>query len=302
MADEGYSDLILKKVTLSSASPGFSGESDLTLALVEIDSEGYGWSGESDLTLSTITIDSGGTNYTGTSELTLLPLIINSEGNMTTGYSTITLKKSTLSSSGYTAGYGISAFKLPIVSLSSAGGVIGTGNSALILPIVELSSSSDTGTSYLCLVLNNENSLTEWGFSFDSMVEFDGETYGANSTGLYKLGGDTDNGTEIESIIQLGLDDSGTSLLKQILGYYVGLRSDGAMNIQLIADDETDLQIHNIRTTSDTIKPRKVAVRGPRGRWIGAKIYNTNGCYFKIVSMGVLAEILQQREQNAIPL
>lgn len=297
MAD-GSSALILKKVTLSSASPGFSGESDLSLAILELESTGYGWSGESDLTLPSITLDSGGSNYVGSSTLTLLPVTLSSEGNMTTGHSTLTLKKVQLSSYGYTAGYGTSAFDLPIVTLSSYGGIIGTGNSDIELLPITIESSSDTGVTYLCLVLHNEREITNYDWTFDSFAEFDGNIYAANSTGLYILGGDTDNGTFISSEIETGLVDMGASQLKMAFGHYLGYRSDGKLQMKLVSDDQDGTYLE-LPDTNDKIRTHRILTElGIRGRWLGANIKNIYGADFTIVSLGMLAKILSRRIGN----
>lgn len=170
------------------------------------------------------------------------------------------------------------------------------------LPGLIINFVSDGSVVYKCLVLHNEVAFTDWEFNdtMDSIAEFDGDIYIASSAGLFTLGGADDNGIPIDATIQIGLSDEGVPNFKQALGYYLSLRSDGKMQLQMIADDEEDGITHDIRTTGDKIKTRwGMTEKGPRGRFLGAKIVNVSGCDFRIKSLDIPIKVLYTKRTNA---
>lgn len=296
----GYSNLTLGKVSIVSGSgvAGNSGSSTLTLSHVTLTITAGNW-GSSNLTLKRLTIVSGGNITSGGSTIELLPVAIVSSGYAPYGRSQISLKPLRLSTSGHAGGIGSSSFSLKKVQITSSGAFATSGESSISLPAV-LVSSSGLPYSYLCLVLNNEAALTIWDTVFDSFAEYNGTIYACDSSGLYKLGGDDDNTEWIEAEIDTGLSDGGASNMKQAEGWYMGYRSDGKLRLTIVSDDEEESKPHDLRTTDDKIRSRGTQMtNGPRGRYLGAKITNTDGCDFRIVSVGVLAKLLFDRKTNA---
>ena len=64
-------------------------------------------------------------------------------------------------------------------------------------------------------------------YGFNDLVEHEGVFYGLADDGIYRLDGDTDNGSEIESYIDFGKSDLGVHGVKKVPNVYIGT-SDGS--------------------------------------------------------------------------
>lgn len=77
-------------------------------------------------------------------------------------------------------------------------------------------------------------------YPFNSFAKIGAEYYGLTSTGLYRLGGDTDDGVPIKAKIRLGMTDMGTRKMKRLPEVFMGYTGDGRMVLRVIyVDDKT---------------------------------------------------------------
>lgn len=77
-------------------------------------------------------------------------------------------------------------------------------------------------------------------YPFNSFAKIGAEYYGLTSTGLYRLGGDTDDGVPIKAKIRLGMTDMGTRKMKRLPEVFMGYTGDGRMVLRMIyVDDKT---------------------------------------------------------------
>ena len=77
-------------------------------------------------------------------------------------------------------------------------------------------------------------------YPFNSFARIGDEYYGLTSTGLYRLGGDTDAGAAIKAKIRLGMTDMGTRKMKRLPEVFMGYTGDGRMVLRVIyVDDKT---------------------------------------------------------------
>lgn len=77
-------------------------------------------------------------------------------------------------------------------------------------------------------------------YPFNSFAKLGNDYYGLTSTGLYKLGGDTDDGAPIKAKIRLGMTDMGARKMKRLPEVFMGYTGDGRMVLRVIyVDDKT---------------------------------------------------------------
>jgi hypothetical protein len=75
---------------------------------------------------------------------------------------------------------------------------------------------------------------TYTNYPFNSMASFNGEVYAASDEGLYKLGGDTDAGTNIVWRLRTGLSNYGTGRNKGLDAAYLGYTATGRIALKCI--------------------------------------------------------------------
>lgn len=77
-------------------------------------------------------------------------------------------------------------------------------------------------------------------YPFNSFAKVGDEYYGLTSTGLYRLGGNTDAGEAIKAKIRLGMTDMGTRKMKRLPEVFMGYTGDGRIILRVIyVDDRT---------------------------------------------------------------
>jgi hypothetical protein len=138
--------------------------------------------------------------------------------------------------------------------------------------------------------------LTEYSnYPFNSICQFNGRYLGASSSGLFKLTGDTDNGTEIPAHIKTGKLDFGTSQLKRIKDVYVALQTLGDWQVAIVTDE-------NIKRTYATVDGEIVphtgrvnCAKGSKGRYHSIGVANVAGADFEIDNIEINADVLSRR-------
>lgn len=127
---------------------------------------------------------------------------------------------------------------------------------------------------------------------FNSMCRIGTEYFGANSTGLYLIGGDDDAGANITGIIKSGEMDFGMSNKKRFRFFYFHLKTLGRLTLKIYCD--------NVLAASYNVAP---SVRGKRtvkvpiakqyegGYWAWS-IEGVNGIDFDLYSVQALPIIL----------
>lgn len=78
---------------------------------------------------------------------------------------------------------------------------------------------------------------TYQNFDFLGFVQAGGETYGYRADGLYRLGGNTDDGALMEALLDIGSIDPGSNLKQRMECAYLGLSTDGHAFMRLVGDD-----------------------------------------------------------------
>lgn len=82
--------------------------------------------------------------------------------------------------------------------------------------------------------------VTEYtSFPFNSFARYNGVVLAAGPDGLYRLGGEDDEGTAISWYVVTGQSDDKKSALKRLTEVLMGLRFDGAVKVRVWKDDDT---------------------------------------------------------------
>jgi len=140
--------------------------------------------------------------------------------------------------------------------------------------------------------LFNQAISTYSNFNFNSIACFNGVYLGATDTGIYTLGGDKDNGTEIDSKIKTGSMEFGESVLKYARDIWITHRTDGYLKLKLSVDEDATTNIEKQTSiVNDEIREERIKPpRGLRGRFYTMELNNFSGADFDIDSMSILVE------------
>jgi len=134
-------------------------------------------------------------------------------------------------------------------------------------------------------------------YNFDSIANFNGTLFGATTTGIYQLDGDTDNGTDIDSKIKSGSMDFGDTFIKYAKDVWITFRSDGYLTLKILVDEDATAPIQKQTTiiSSTIIEERLKPPRGLRGRFYTIELKNFAGADFDIDSLNLLVESIRRK-------
>ena len=132
-------------------------------------------------------------------------------------------------------------------------------------------------------------------FPFNSFGYFNGLYLGANSNGIYLLGGDTDAGSNIEAELRIPLQDLGLPIPQRLREAWLNFRSDG--NITLVVQVEEDtVWTRDIAFLKDQIHEARAKIaRGIVGRFFALGIRNVNGSDFDLARMRVTIDVIKRK-------
>lgn len=105
------------------------------------------------------------------------------------------------------------------------------------------------------------------GYDFKGYLRAQGDTFAWRTDGLYRLGGDTDNGQTLNAMLEFAADDFGSSASKYGDWIYFGLNSDGEVMVKVI-DDSGREYAYRVQGESPT-------VRAQLGRGLQSKLWRT---------------------------
>jgi hypothetical protein len=97
----------------------------------------------------------------------------------------------------------------------------------------------DSKVTYFTGTINTKNKAhsTYKEFDFNSYGLAGGKYYGGKSDGIYRLGGDSDNGVDISSRIKTGVNDFGSTQAKRLLTLFTNCMLDNDITIKVQGDD-----------------------------------------------------------------
>ena len=133
-------------------------------------------------------------------------------------------------------------------------------------------------------------------YNFNSFCKIGDKYFGANDSGIFELDGTDDNGTDIDAFFELIVSDFGISSIKRLRSVFLGGEADGKLTLTL-KDNENNSRTYDLRLTSDSKQSssRVDVGRDGQGRYWQVRIDNTNGVYFAIDFIELLAIILGRK-------
>jgi hypothetical protein len=135
-------------------------------------------------------------------------------------------------------------------------------------------------------VLNTKNDGTTRyeNFGFNSFAKIGANYYGVKTDGLYRLEGATDAGAQIPAAVNLGKSDFGTSLQKSLDQCYVGVASNGAVVLKVVADGQTYL--YTARSSSANLDTQRIDLgRGFKANFYELELQNSTGGAFELATV-----------------
>ncbi len=152
-------------------------------------------------------------------------------------------------------------------------------------------------TMWNCWVMNTETKdVTRYtNFRFTSMAHVGEDVFATDGTNIYKLGGNTDAGTNISAEIELPITDFDDSHLKNVNRVYLGMWADGGMALKVITEGLTERWYSIEAPTAGLHEVRVPLPRGVRARYWSFKIGNEMGSDFTVDNVTLLPVILSRR-------
>jgi hypothetical protein len=154
----------------------------------------------------------------------------------------------------------------------------------------------------LAIRLNNLAASQYCRYNFDSMVKFGDMYLGAGEEGLFTLeDADTDNGADIDAIIEFPMTDLGISHQKRFRSLHVGYETGGEIIVTLYNDEGNDRRyILPSANISNKQHGSKVKVnRDGKGRYWTVRIENTAGCDFSLNMIEAIITILARKPSGS---
>ncbi len=134
-------------------------------------------------------------------------------------------------------------------------------------------------------------------YPFNSFFEMGGEYFGLSSDGLFTLGGDDDNGTDIDAYIRTGDTDLGDNGIKQSGYTYLSMETDGSVYLK-VTQNKDATRVRTYAITPDTTKHhvhREKLVKGDEAVLWGFEFGNVDGSNFSLTMMEARFKFLQHR-------
>lgn len=121
-------------------------------------------------------------------------------------------------------------------------------------------------------------------YDFTRYIRIDGFNYGVKSDGVYLIGGETDDGLEVRSSMDFGKKNFGSTAHKMLRGAYVGLESNGGMQLRVV--DDTGVPYFYKLAASDGLNTKRVDLgRGLKANYYSLQLYNEGGADFDIADI-----------------
>jgi hypothetical protein len=137
--------------------------------------------------------------------------------------------------------------------------------------------------------------------SFDSVVEFNGQTVYFGPAGIFEESGDTDNGSEITSWVDTPTHDFGNREQKSIEAFDVGYESAGELDVVLYADEDEDNAREFVLSPAKFGQVQQDGMqtlrkhRHGKARYWKVRITNRGGCDFSLDHLSLAPVFLKRR-------
>jgi hypothetical protein len=152
--------------------------------------------------------------------------------------------------------------------------------------------------SNLILRMQLENkAITQYSnLSFNSSTHFNGKTLFANSSGIFSLEGENDNGSAIATLIEFFATNFGFPNIKRIRCLDIGMDTNGAQIVTVIGDESYVASKNLPISNYDRQATRRVFIdKVARGSYLAVQLENVSGCKFFISGIKAIVNVLSGR-------
>lgn len=128
----------------------------------------------------------------------------------------------------------------------------------------------------------------------NSMCVFNGKTYMACAAGIYEIGADDDAGRPIHASATVAQTNFGSTKNKRIPYVYVGMRSSGAMQLKVIANNQSD-RYYALNAIGGAVRGSRADLgKGLEGQYWQFRIDNVAGSDFELDSIEFKPAVLSR--------
>ena len=166
-------------------------------------------------------------------------------------------------------------------SLSIAGNIVGA---------VESAPSLDSASRVWVVNMDTGATSQYDDYGYASFYSYGGKNYGVAEDGIYELTGNTDNGVDIDALVDFGRTDLGSMYRKRVTSAYVDVGSDGKMELVI----ETDRQTSEFEANSfsPAVSRHRINMGSTlSGYYWNPILTNNNGYDFNLAS--IMLEIIE---------
>ncbi len=122
------------------------------------------------------------------------------------------------------------------------------------------------------------------GFAFSSLCRVGGVVLATGENGLFRLGGDTDDGAAVAAVVEFPLMDLGDGSLSRVREVRIRGRFEGEMAVDLAVDHGPDRRIAFGPLAGEGRLP---VGRGAQGRRWRTRLENVDGAMFVLDELGL---------------
>ena len=133
-------------------------------------------------------------------------------------------------------------------------------------------------------------------YNFNSFAKIGGLDLGASADGLYELGGDDDDGTQIDASIMLGRDPRGSGQVKRSRRVYLHGTSDDKLEVRVVEPDGTVYAYQTELALDENITVQRAKLgRGLAASYFQLEVRNVNGGDFALEQIEVVSLHTQRK-------
>lgn len=130
------------------------------------------------------------------------------------------------------------------------------------------------------------------GFDFSGFASVGRDTYGWKADGLYRIGGQLDNGDLMKALVDFGTADFDSNLVKRAQMAYLGLRTDGQCFLRVRMDSGPE-RVYRVRG-AENVRRSKLA-EGVSGRALSLVLELADVSFAEVDSIEVIVGATQRR-------
>ena len=183
------------------------------------------------------------------------------------------------------------------ISMSDSDDTTAVLNSLLEEDLVIIIGDLDGGEKYISYLLSPEtfSVSTYSNYNFYNSTRFKDDYLFINKTGLYKYGGDTDVLENIEAKIKTAAMSFGTSNLKQLPNFYMGLSNSNKLVLKVSVDGKATV-FYKLNKQTENLQTQKIAIgKGLIGRYFQFEVITQENTQFELDALEFYPLVLKRK-------